>query len=94
MDVLQHIFSADLQHKVIDKCPLIPSEEKLEFYRHEEILRWIKQENYDGLWLALDDAAHEFPAGYDLLIACDKSKGIDEVVINELTKKYGQLKNV
>jgi len=94
MEVLQHIFSEDLQHRVIDKCPLIHNEEKFEFYRHEEILRWIKQESYDGLWLVLDDAAHEFPAGYDLLIACDKSKGIDEVVINELTKKYGQLKSV
>ncbi|NOT14515.1 MAG: hypothetical protein HOP21_02835 [Methylotenera sp.] len=65
MEALREIFSEDLRQRVVDKCPIIPINEETNYYRYEEILTWIKLIKYDGLWLALDDAAHEFPPFFD-----------------------------
>lgn len=91
LDVLQHIFSEDLHHRVIDKCPLISNDQELEFYRYEEILTWLKHAQYQGLWLALDDATHDFPPNFDLLVACQKTIGIDQQVIDSLSDKHSKL---
>lgn len=86
LEVLQHVFSEDIHQRIIDKCPTIPNGH--EFYRYEEILAWITQANYEGLWLALDDAAHEFPPNFNLLVVCQNNIGINVQVINALNEKY------
>jgi hypothetical protein len=86
LEVLQHIFSEDLHQRIIDKCPMITNDHV--FCRYEEILAWITHANYEGLWLALDDAAHEFPKNFNLLIVCQNNIGINVQVINALNEKY------
>jgi len=87
LEDLQHIFSADLHHRIIDKCPLVPWEPEPEFWRHAEIMAWITQEKYTGPWLALDDAVSEFPPDFEQLVICEREIGINEAVINELTTR-------
>ena len=94
MDELREIFSEDLRKRVIDKCPIISINEQTNYYRHTEIMAWIKSANYSGLWIALDDATHEFPPFFNRLIVCQKDKGIDESVIMKLNTKYKELKSL
>ena len=94
MEALREIFSEDLRQRVVDKCPIIPINEETNYYRYEEILTWIKLIKYDGLWLALDDAAHEFPPFFDRLVVCQKNIGIDDSVIKKLTVKFKELKSL
>lgn len=87
MASLKEIFSEDLRNRVIDTCSILPLSLELEFYRYEEIMSWIKLQKYDGIWLALDDATHEFPPNFEKLVVCQKHRGIDRSVIRELTIK-------
>ena len=94
MEALREIFSEDLRHRIVDACPIISINEETNYYRFEEIMTWIKLEKYDGLWLALDDATHEFPPFFDRLVNCQKHIGIDESVIKKLTIKFKELKSL
>jgi hypothetical protein len=94
IEELREIFSEDLRQRVVDKCPIIPIDQERYYYRFEEIMTWIKLEKYDGLWLALDDATHEFPPFFDRLVNCQKHIGIDESVIKKLTIKFNELKSL
>lgn len=91
---LREIFSEDLRHRVVDTTPIISLDSEMQYYRYEEILTWIKLNNYQGLWFALDDATHEFPPFFDRLIVCQKNIGIDESVIKKLTIKFKELKSL
>ena len=94
IEELREIFSEDLRHRVIDTCPIISINEETNYYRCEEILGWIKLKKYEGLWLALDDATHEFPPFFERLVVCQKHIGIDESVIKKLTIKFNELKSL
>lgn len=91
VEKLQSFFSEDIRPRIIDKCPLLPWEPEPEFWRYEEIMAWIKQTNYQGKWLALDDAVHEFPPNFDLLVACDRNVALDQSVLGELTDRFAAL---
>jgi hypothetical protein len=94
MEALREIFSEDLRQRVVDTCPIISLDQEMEFYRYEEILAWIKSNSYAGLWIALDDATHEFPPIFDRLVVCQKHIGIDDSVIKKLTVKLKELKSL
>lgn len=94
MEALREIFSEDLRHRVVDACPIIPIDQEINYYRYEEIMTWIKLQKYDGLWLAIDDATHEFPPFFDRLVVCQKNIGIDNSVIKKLTVKFKELKSL
>ncbi|MBC7751144.1 MAG: hypothetical protein H7Z73_05415 [Candidatus Saccharibacteria bacterium] len=87
IDVLKHIFAKDLRDRVIGKCPILPAKTEPLFWRHAEIVAWITQENYTGKWIALDDMENAFPADCSQLVLCDQEIGIDDEVINELTRR-------
>ena len=87
LNKLRSFFSADIRHRVIDKCPLVAYEPKPEFWRHAEIMAWIEGSGYKGPWLAIDDAVHEFPDKFAQLVICKPHIGIDEKVIKVLTEK-------
>ena len=93
-EALVQLFSEDLRHRVIGKCPIIPLTEDMNYYRFEEIKSWLHLKKYDGLWLALDDATHEFPPFFDRLVVCQKHIGIDDSVIKKLTTKFKELKSL
>ena len=80
-EALVQLFSEDLRHRVIGKCPIILLTEDMNYYRFEEIKSWLKLEKYDGLWLALDDATHEFPPYFDKVVVCQKNIGIDDMYL-------------
>lgn len=91
VEKLESFFSADIRPRIIDKCPQLPWEPEPEFWRYEEIMAWIKQTNYQGKWLALDDAVHEFPPNFDLLVVCDHEVALDQRVLKELTDRFAEL---
>ena len=87
LDVLKAIFATDLQHRIIDKCPIVEFIGIEEFWRHKEIMEWIRINGYQGSWLALDDMDTAFPYGLPQLVACQTKIGIDQDVLTELTNK-------
>lgn len=87
LEDLQHIFSRDIRHRVIDKCPIIPSDQATEHWRHAEIMAWIENAKYAGPWLALDDAVDAFQEDCYQLVICESEIGIDDSVIQELTNR-------
>jgi hypothetical protein len=46
--------------------------------RHEQILKYRRELGHTGPWLALDDAADEFPRSCIQLVLCNPRKGFDE----------------
>jgi len=96
VDMLKAIFSTDLQDRIIDKCPTLPFDkvEHEAHWRYKEIIEWIAINNYEGPWLALDDAIDAFPERHPNLIACKQNIGLTQLVIERLTAKvldYGHL---
>lgn len=87
LDVLKAIFSADLQDRIIDKCPTVEFIGQQNYWRYLEIIQWIEINNYSGKWLALDDMESAFPKNFKQLVACKSAVGIDENVLAELTEK-------
>lgn len=79
-------FSQDVQLRLIGKTPILPGAD-----RYAEILAWIRQNQYQGTWLALDDSAKEFPPGYKQLCLCDTAIGFDEVAAQRLASLINQL---
>lgn len=92
-EALVQLFREDLRHRVIGKCPIILLTEDMNYYRFEEIKSWLKLEKYDGLWLALDDATHEFPPYFDKVVVCQKNIGIDDMVLKMSNDKYCEPKS-
>lgn len=95
LDVLKSIFSADLQERIIDKCPTLPFDklEKIEHWRYLEIKEWIAINKYEGPWLALDDAVDAFPSRHPNLVVCKQSVGLTEFVLDRLSEKVMQYGN-
>ena len=87
IEILKAIFSYDLQERIFDKCPVLPFDENETFWRYNEILEWIKLNNYDGQWIALDDASSAFPEKLPQLVACKQSVGLTKHVLDRLTEK-------
>lgn len=54
------------------------------FWRLHEILGWIQDHEYKGVWLAIDDAGQEFPQDHPNLFLCDSSIGLDNDAIEAL----------
>lgn len=91
VEKLQSFFSEDIRPRIIDKCPQLPWEPEPDFWRHEEIMAWIKKTNYQGKWLAIDDSSHEFPPNFELLIVCNPEVALDQRVLEELTDRFAAL---
>ena len=87
LEKLRQFFSQDIRHRVVDACPKLPSDMDYEFVRHAEILAWLDASQYQGPWLALDDAVHLFPPDCQELIACPKDTGLGLMVIEALNTK-------
>lgn len=59
------------------------------FWRLHEILHWIQDNKYHGPWLAIDDAAHEFPEDHPNLFLCESGTGLDDEAIEALRRRIG-----
>jgi len=89
LDVLKDIFSADLQERIIDKCPILPFDtlENEHHWRYKEIMAWIAINKYEGPWVAVDDAVDAFPQRHPNLVACKQQVGLTQFVLDRLTEK-------
>jgi hypothetical protein len=83
LHVLKELFSASVRGRVIDITPTIDNEIS-GYWRYEEIRLWVRLHRYEGGWLAIDDAVHEFPPECQQLIACDIRYGFDAHVAEKL----------
>lgn len=84
LEQLRGYFSEDMRPRVIDTTPWITEYDVKGFFlvahtRHAEILEWIAQHDYNGPWVALDDAWREFPDGCEQLIPCAMERGFDAI---------------
>ncbi len=95
LEKLRQFFSDDIRHRVVDVCPKLPRDMEFEFIRHAEILAWLDASQYQGPWLALDDAVHLFPPECSELIICQRDTGINTLVIELLSKRVAiQFRNL
>jgi hypothetical protein len=76
LDVLKELFSESIRERIIDITPTIDNEIS-GYWRYEEIRLWVRLQRFEGSWLAIDDAVHEFPPECKQLIACDIQHGFD-----------------
>lgn len=88
---LQAYFSEDIRPRIIGVTPFTeaPPFPGCEWFiiakvRHAEIMQWIKDNNYTGSWLALDDAYNEFPDDCPQLIECITEIGFGPRVADHL----------
>lgn len=92
LETLQSYFSEDIQQRVFDVTPMARKQAygndsvflisaKI---RHDEILDWIKLNEYGGAWVALDDAVKQFPSPCLQLVACETKIGFREEVDHAL----------
>lgn len=92
LEQLRSYFSHDMCERVIDVTPI---EKALPYgsdsgiivgamERGEEVALWMKLNNYQGPWVALDDDARGFPEGCPQFILCDSYVGVDAKIEEEL----------
>lgn len=83
LDTLQSMFGRHAR-KVIDATPDVKAPVKNDFWRLYEIETWIAENDYKGSWIAIDDAANEFPFEHPDLFLCESSIGLDDDAIEAL----------
>ena len=85
LHILKEFFSESIRNRIIGVTPMLDNE--ITSHRHfEEIRLWIKQNRYEGDWLAIDDALEEFPEECLPLIVCNERRGFDAAVAAQLVK--------
>lgn len=72
-DVIREFFSEDVREKVIGMTPVLECGN-----RYEEIQAWLKENDCEGRWIALDDARDDFPRDCSQLFLCETVRGFDE----------------
>jgi hypothetical protein len=87
LENMRQLLSEDLRERVIGVCPDVNAKPQPFYWRHEEIVAWVNQHQYEGNWLALDDAVNDFLEGLERLVICESSVGITDEVISDLTAK-------
>ena len=90
---LRALFCEDIGPRIIDRCPIERFEGNAQYWRYEVIKRWINQSQYQGPWVALDDAIEEFPHGFDRLVACDKWIGLTPENLEEVERNFNDQLN-
>lgn len=90
LERLKEYFSPDIREKIIGATPVIDAgnDQFMPYRREKEILAWLTQNRREhDDWLALDDAAWQFGAHRDKLIACIWYQGFDDKAEAELRMK-------
>jgi hypothetical protein len=77
-DELIEFFSEDIQERIVGFTPVLSHTP--DYPRFSEIRTWIAEEDYCGPWIALDDAADEFPFSFPGLVRCNPRVGFDSTV--------------
>ena len=83
LQTLKEFFSESVRNRIIDITPTI-DDEISPYWRYEEIRLWVRQNSYEGRWLAVDDAIHEFPPRCKQLISCDTQYGFNAEAAEKL----------
>lgn len=97
IEQLRDYFSHDIRARIIDVTPTVnhpawdedEADFEIDFSRCDEIMFWIRLNNYNGPWLALDDLWQQFPDSCLQLIRCETEIGFDlkvEAKLRDLLK--------
>lgn len=80
-------FSPDIGARILGGT-LVADPDREEETRYGQIRRFLRWKDWGALpWLALDDAAHEFPDGCAQLIQCAAEQGLDAATAGVLLER-------
>jgi len=86
LEELKGFFSADVSARIIGVTRSVDPDHEAES-RYDQIAMYLRRHRYGPVaWVALDDAAHEFPDSCTHLVLCDSALGFDEKVENRLRR--------
>lgn len=88
---LREVFREEFQSRIISKCLNSSKNTSIEYARYEEILQWIYYNDYQGQWVAIDDAANEFPPNFPKLILTDSNVGLTTELLDQVTAKLWRI---
>lgn len=85
------VFSEDIQPKVIGATPIL-GDSTTEYLRYREIREWLNNHPVISRWVALDDAAEDFPHGKRTnVVFTDPDVGLERETINSLRRLLEQI---
>jgi hypothetical protein len=87
---LVSLFPEEVGKRIVGITPVL-SQDAIHL-RYAEILAWLLDAGYDGDWIALDDASHEFPIGCPDLLYCNPRRGFDAAKARELRARLWHLR--
>ena len=84
---LRKHFSADIWPRIVGVTPLSQSKEG--FYRHREVLAYLKAKGMaSDSWVAVDDDPEHYPRAAPVLLV-DPAVGLDRAAASELARRLG-----
>jgi len=85
----QRHFSEDIQHRIIGATPQIYPDVAVQHRRQLEIQAWLEGNGRgDAEWVALDDWAPHFDAGFERLVLTDSARAFDQDGFQELRSHF------
>lgn len=89
VEQLQQYFSEDIRHRIIGATPQIDPDAVVHHRRQLEIQAWLEGNGRnDAEWVALDDWASHFEAGFERLVLTDPKRAFDQDSLQELRSHF------
>ncbi|RUR67491.1 hypothetical protein EJP67_10495 [Variovorax guangxiensis] len=89
VEQLQQYFSDDIRHRIIGATPQIDPDAVVHHRRQLEIQAWLEGNGRIGSeWVALDDWASHFEAGFRRLVLTDPKRAFDQDSFQELRSHF------
>lgn len=89
IEQLQHYFSDDIRDRIIGATPQIDPDAVIHHRRQLEIQAWLEGNGRnDAEWVALDDWASHFEAGFKRLVLTDPKRAFDQDSFQELRSHF------
>lgn len=89
LETLQGFFAEDVSLQVVGITPNLALRRRV-----HEIRAHLKESNYRGPFIVLDDAAGEFPKNYPPLILCETSVGLTSTLLDELRSRISSTQSL
>jgi hypothetical protein len=89
LDILKSMFERHADKVIAVTLDVFAPADKL--WRQNEIEYWIQENNYEGEWLAIDDAISEFTQGHPNLFLCESRIGLDDDAMALLKQRLRKL---
>ena len=89
LGALKGFFSADIAARIVGGTRSVNRDAEAES-RYDQIRMYLRRARHSSTaWVALDDAAHEFPEGCEQLVLCESARGFDDEAERRLRTALG-----